>query len=103
MPVEISPINIVLSPDYLVGLTEKVVGNVYFELRENDECIYAHNENITLLAYDQWPGVSIMPEIVCSFITPNHSKVAEIIAKAKVYLDKWTKSPLRYKPRIRIQ
>lgn len=93
VPVEISPINIVLSPDYLVGLTEKVVGNVYIELLENDECIYAHNENITLLAYDQWPGVSIMPEIVCSFITPNHSKVAEIIAKAKVYLDKWTKSP----------
>ena len=92
-PAEVTSINIVLSPDYLFGLTEKMVGNVHIELLENGKCIFANDDNITLLAYDQWPGAFVMPEIICAFITPNHSKVAEVIAKASVYLDKWTKSP----------
>ncbi|MGE3110108.1 MAG: DUF4011 domain-containing protein [Phycisphaerales bacterium] len=38
---------------------------------------------IDLLAFDQWPGTSLYPELLAAFITPNHPKVAEILVDAR--------------------
>ena len=38
---------------------------------------------IELLAFDQWPGVGLYPELLAAFVTPNHPKVAEMLADAR--------------------
>ncbi len=91
--VEISPIKIIISPDYLLSLTEKIVGNIHVEVCLGEESIYVHDDVIELLAYDEWAGLLIMPEIISAFVTPNHPKVIEIISKASVYMEKWTGNP----------
>jgi hypothetical protein len=92
VPVEIAP-KIVLSPDYLLSLTEKIVGNIHVELFEGEESIYTHDDTIELLAYDEWAGLLLMPEIISAFATPNHPKVKELISKASEYLNLWTDNP----------
>lgn len=92
-PIEISPVKITIIPDYLLSLTEKMVGNIHIDVYSNDEVIYSHKDNIELLAYDQWSGAIIMPEIICAFITPNHPKISEIIGRAGIYLQKWLGAP----------
>lgn len=91
--VEISPVKIIMSPKYLFGLTEKIVGCVTIEAVCGDEVIESVTDSIELLAYDQWTGSLLMPEMICAFITPNHPKVQEIVSKASLYLKKWCGSP----------
>lgn len=85
-------IDLKLSPDFLYSLTESIAGAICVKVKTGDtelENVYS----IEALAYDQWSGTQIMPEIVCAFITPNHPKVTEIIIKANQILNKWVGSP----------
>ena len=91
--VEISPVEIILRPEYLFGLTEKMVGCYKIEAVCNGEVIGEITQNIELLAYDQWTGSELMPEMIGAFVTPNHPKVAEIVSKASVYLNDWCGDP----------
>jgi len=38
---------------------------------------------VTLLAFDEWPGVAHNPRCTAAFVTPNHSKVAELLHPAR--------------------
>jgi len=91
--VEITPVNIKLSSQFLFELTEKITGTIFFEVIRGEEKIYNHMDDIEILAYDEWGGTLIMPEVVCAFITPNHSKISEIIIKASEFLKEWTGDP----------
>ena len=92
-PIEISPIHVILSPEYLLSLTEKIVGNINVEIFDENECIYSHDDTIELLAYDEWSGLLVMPEIISAFVTPNHPRISELVHKAETFLMKWTKDP----------
>jgi len=92
-PAEITPVNIVIDPEYLFSLTEKMVGSVTLEAVKDGEVIASQVNTIELLAYDQWTGVLFMPEMIGAFITPNHPKVKEIVAAAGKYMQKWSGSP----------
>lgn len=41
---------------------------------------------IDLLAFDQWPGTGICPEVLAAFVTPNHPSVANILSDARAVL-----------------
>ncbi len=91
--VEISPVNIAMVPEYLFSLTEKLVGNIHILVRTETEELYTKHQEMELLAYDQWTGYSIMPEMLCSFITPNHPAITQLITKAIGYLQQWGGNP----------
>ncbi len=93
VPVEIAPVNIVMKPDFLFSLTEKIVGNVKIQAIQGENILAETVKTIELHAYDQWTGVIYMPETACAFMTPNHPKVSEIVAKAGAYLKKWCGDP----------
>ena len=42
------------------------------------------------MAYDQWTGARIMPELLATFVTPNHPILSRISVKASQFLEKWT-------------
>ena len=91
--IEISPVKIQIITQFLFSLTEKLVGNIQISVYEEDQKIYDFHHEIELLAYDQWSGLTIMPEIITAFVTPNHPKVAEILVKASAYLKEWLGKP----------
>lgn len=88
-PVELSPIRIVPSMEYLVSLTEQIEGKLIIEITEGKNCIWTNTYPVTLLAYDQWTGINHLPEMIAAYITPFHPKVNDIVDKATKYLEAW--------------
>lgn len=88
--VEITPVRINTNTDFLFSLTEKMVGNITVEVIKGEEKIFTYQNRIELLAYDQWCGLNLMPEIIAAFVTPNHPAITAVIHDASVFLKKWT-------------
>jgi very-short-patch-repair endonuclease len=42
--------------------------------------------DVDVLAFDQWPGIGHLPEIIAAFVTPNHPRVAELLSAARTAL-----------------
>ena len=91
--VDVSPVKIVLSTEFLFSLTERMVAQLSVELWCDDELISSDSTNIDLLAFDQWTGCFLMPEMIAAFVTPNHPTVSNMLSKASEYMAKWGKRP----------
>ncbi|MBP0964808.1 MAG: DUF3320 domain-containing protein [Oscillospiraceae bacterium] len=91
--VEISPVKINTNTDFLFSLTEKMVGNITVDVVQGEEELFTYRDSVELLAHDQWSGLTIMPEIIAAFVTPNHPSVSAIIHEASMFLKKWKGTP----------
>ena len=91
--VEITPVKIHINTEYLFKLTEKMIGTITITACVDNEIIYTQDNDIELLAFDEWSGLSVMPEIIAAFLTPNHPSVTDVISLASNYLNKWSKDP----------
>lgn len=91
--VDFTPIKLVLSPEYLFELSEKIVGNIHIEIMSEDKVIYDVYKELEVLPHDYWQGVFLMPEFLVAFVMPNLPKIREITAKAGKYLQDWKGEP----------
>ncbi|MES2829759.1 MAG: DUF3320 domain-containing protein [Bacteroidota bacterium] len=89
---EFGSIPIAVQSKYLAELTERVAGNITIKLRYDGEETIEHYP-IEILAYDQWNGINLLPEMLAAFITPNHPDIFKIIRNAAGILERWTGSP----------
>ena len=85
------PIN--MSTDFLANLTERVTGNIKVSVFSRGEIMAEERFEISVLAFNEWAGSGILPEILASFSTPNHPEVNLIIKRASEILDRWTSNP----------
>lgn len=91
--IEVSPVNIIVSTEFLFSLTERIVAQISVQLLCGEEELVNAGDNIDLLAYDEWSGCYIMPELIAAFVTPNHPAISGILKIATDYLRKWGKDP----------
>ncbi|WP_276806896.1 DUF3320 domain-containing protein [Bacteroides stercorirosoris] len=84
---EISPEN-----EKLIELTEGIDTHFNLTIAISDEIVHQQTFPIKLMAYDQWTGARIMPELLATFVTPNHPILSRISVKASQFLEKWTGS-----------
>ena len=91
--IEISPVKLTTNTEFLFSLTEKMIGIVTVSVLKDENVIFSDKHNIELLAYDEWGGLLIMPEIITAFITPNHPAVTAVIREASEFLKKWKGTP----------
>jgi hypothetical protein len=91
--IEITSINLRISSKYLSELTERVAGAFTVSILSNELIISKSVYDVSILAFDQWNGITILPEILAAFITPNHPEIVRIIKRASSILEKWTGSP----------
>lgn len=82
-----------LSANYFAQLTERVSGSLKLAIYAGDELIFCQPYPIDILAYDQWGGINVFPDMLAAFITPNHSAILPIIKRAASILEQWTGSP----------
>ncbi|MBQ8098835.1 MAG: DUF4011 domain-containing protein, partial [Bacteroidaceae bacterium] len=45
---------------------------------------------VRLLAFDEWPGIGVMPELLSSFVTPNEPALRHVISQASAILKSLT-------------
>lgn len=90
---ELKDIDLKVDSNILVNLTEKITCTLIVELKYQDSIICSDNKQVEVLAFDQWSGISVYPEIITSFIMPNHPEINQIIIRASEYLNEWTNNP----------
>lgn len=88
--ITISRPKLILNGEYLAGMTEKVTGVLHTNLESNRKVLASDNAETTVLAFDEWHGIGLYPELLAAFVTPNHPELAKIIARATEYLGQWT-------------
>lgn len=91
--IEISPVKLTTNTEFLFSLTEKMIGIVTVSVLKDENVIFSSKHNLELLAYDEWSGLLVMPEIIAAFITPNHPAVTTVIREASEFLKKWKGNP----------
>ena len=89
----LSAIPIQLSTSFLSQLTERLLGHINVEVSTNGHPLFSESCEMSLLAFDQWGGISVLPEMLVAFVTPNHSVIAPVIKRASEILGDWTGSP----------
>ena len=87
-------LKIIVHGDFLASLTERISCNLYVSVTKGTEELARQSEEITVLAFDQWPGSHrYYPDLLTAFITPNHPAMATLLQSASKYLEKWTGDP----------
>jgi hypothetical protein len=82
-----------LSASFMAALSERMVGDLSLRVTVGDSIRFTAHYPIDLLAYDQWSGIGVMPEMLTAFVTPNHPEIPNVIRKASQVLAQWTGSP----------
>ena len=90
---EIKDFDISVNASELAEITERITVDLLFELKTQDTVIASLSKKITVLAYDEWQGLSYSPELITAFITPNEAHISKILSRASVYLNNWTSDP----------
>ena len=92
--VDLGAVPLLLLPEYLYTLTERVAGALTITVTDGGgEVLGQVRQPMDVLAYDEWSGLLFMPEIIAAFITPNYPKVGQVIRSASALLEEWTGSP----------
>lgn len=91
--VRVDSLDLQLSTTYFAQLTERLAGNFLLEVTAEGEQVFKQSYPIDILAYDQWGGLGVYPEMLASFVTPNHAALTPIIKRAAWILEQWTGSP----------
>ena len=85
----------VVMPNFaeLSNLTERITSQfevtVWTDVNDPARKDYIKQEccNITLMPYDQWLGIHILPQALVSYVTPNHPAVLKVLQKAAKIMD----------------
>lgn len=93
-PFEITGINLILSTGFFAGLTERMEGRITVQVVQEtadngEQALAQESYPVSLLTYDQWSGILIMPELAAAFVTPNHPELGGIVKKASGLLEDW--------------
>ena len=78
--------------DALVNSTERIQTKFTMSVSVADEEVLQEEYDISLLPFDQWPGNNVMPQLLASFVTPNHPLLSRVNSKASQFMEKWTGS-----------
>jgi len=89
----VKDIKLLLDTQLLAGLTEKVSGLLEISLSSEGVLLCEEKTELTVLAFDEWHGYVLYPELLTAFVMPNHPEIVKINARAAQFLEEWTKDP----------
>ena len=83
-----------IAPDInsLISLTEAVKTSFSLKIETEGNVLWEKDYPISLLAYDQWMGSSIMPELISAFVIPNNPLLSRVLVNAGKFLEDLTGS-----------
>jgi hypothetical protein len=90
--VQLAALKIEPMPDKLLNMTEMVDTMFTLTISADEDVLLTHDFPISLMAYNQWTGSTVRPELLASFVTPNHPILSRVIVNASKYMEKWTGS-----------
>lgn len=86
-------IPLLLDATFLSSLTERLAGTCSLSLVRGEDVLAVQDVAVDMLAFDDWPGIGVMPELLAAFVTPNHPEIARLVQLASTYLGLWSGNP----------
>jgi hypothetical protein len=81
-----------LNYQQLSSISEMMKGKLNLEIRHQDHVLFRKDYDLTAFAADQWLGLEVIPELICSFVTPNLEVVNHLLTVVAEELKKATGS-----------
>jgi len=82
-------VDLPLSPDLLVRLTEREITRLQVEVHADGDVLWRGSIPLEVLAYNEWNGASSLPELLAAFVMPNHPALQRIPTAASQRLVEW--------------
>ena len=77
----------------VAALSERESAVLTARLFQGETELCTAQAELTALAFDQWHGAGFAPELLCTFVTPNHPALAPLLVRASELLEGWTGNP----------
>jgi len=91
---KLSDPELIADAEKIAALTERISCTLTISLLAGNEEISSIVNNVWIYAYNQWPGDAVYtPDLLVTFVMPNHPIISNILLAASKYLEKWTGSP----------
>lgn len=87
--IELSPINLSIFANRILSLKEALCGQIVLQVLHQGNIIYQKTESIDMLPFNQWTGVFILPEFICSYIACGEETIKNVLKDACVFLEQW--------------
>lgn len=84
--IRIQDINLHVNTSKILSLTEKIASSVCLRIKNDGETLKEETFPISFMAYNQWHGTDSYPQLLSSFITPNHPCIAPIVKRASAQM-----------------
>jgi len=85
--------DVIISPRRLVNLIERETGLINVEVNCSGFKTVTKSWPVEVLAFNEWNGISSLPELIAAFILPNHPAIMEILTIVRKYMEKWSGDP----------
>ncbi|SDT08711.1 AAA domain-containing protein [Paenibacillaceae bacterium GAS479] len=89
---DLGTVSLQLSSAFLAQLTERLSGSLELIVQHNETVLLQGNMPIDVLAFDEWSGLTELPEMMAAFVTPNHPEVLRVLKEAAEILTGWSQS-----------
>jgi hypothetical protein len=76
-----------------LSLTERIQSAFTIALKKGEDTVDQDTFEVSVLPMNQWTGVTVMPELLASFVTPNHPGIDRILVRASEILGEHGKDP----------
>ena len=87
-------IDVQMQPAWLAGLTERLAGTLVLILTASTgEILHTERCGIDILAFNEWGGSSVLPEMLAAFVTPNIPILDPILHRVSGRIGQWTGKP----------
>ncbi len=90
--VHVTQLEIKPNIDKLSALTESIETQVLLQVGTADAQLFTQSYALRLLAFDEWPGAGVLPEMLAAFVTPNATAVPRVNVNAAKNLEQLTGS-----------
>lgn len=87
---QIKSLEITPQTNKLIEFTEGIETDFHLMLTINGNIAFEQKYPISLMAFDQWTGSGILPELLAAFVIPNHPILSRIRINASGFLESWT-------------
>ena len=90
--VKLQTVDIVPDVNVLSETTETIATTFTLTVADDEGELLTSDYPISLLAYDQWGGIGIMPELITAFVVPNSPSLSHVLVNAGRFLERLTGS-----------
>ena len=90
--VRVGELKVMPDVDKLRERTESVDTKFTLKIETGGLTVLEKDYDVRLLAFDEWPGATIMPELLAAFVTPNAPELSRVKVAAAEFLERLTGS-----------